>query len=160
MSRPALPHGRLLHLSDALYGALLHAYPRAFRREFGAQMTQTLRADCRRVQAEQGLVGVLSLWVVVACDLAATALQEQLSQEWPMSRSTFARLAGVAALLGGALFALSFATHPYGLARAIVPASVAGLIVGILGCTRGCGGARAGWAGWGSCWWAWAWRWG
>jgi hypothetical protein len=133
MSRPALPHSRLLRLTDAFYSVLLHAYPRAFRLEFGAQMAQTLRADCRRVQTEHGPLGVLGLWVVVACDLAISALQEQLSQEVAMSRSTFVRLAGMAALIGGALFALSFVSHPPGLARAIVPASVAGLIVGILG---------------------------
>ena len=133
MNRPALAHSRLLRLSDALYGALLHAYPRAFRAEFGEQMAQTLRADCRQVYVEHGLVAVLGLWVLVAGDLAATAVQEHFSREVPMSRSTFVRIAGVAALLGGALFALSFATHPQGLARAIVPGSVAGLIIGILG---------------------------
>src|ERR1700682_755224 len=133
MNRPALPHSRLLRLSDAFYRVLLHAYPRAFRQEFGPQMAQTLRADCRRVQAERGPAGMLGLWVLVAGDLAASALEEQLSQEVAMSRSTFVRLAGVAALIGGALFALSFVTHPQGLARAIVPASVAGLIVGIMG---------------------------
>jgi len=149
MNRPALPHNRLLRLSDALYGALLHAYPRAFRREFGAQMAQTLRADCRRVQAEQGLPGILGLWVLVVCDLAATALQEHFSQEVQMSRSTFVRVAGAAALLGGALFALSFATHPQGLARAIVPASVASLIIGILGLHARLWGREGRLGGWG-----------
>ena len=133
MSRPSLSPDPLLRLSDALYAVLLHAYPRAFRQQFGPQMAQTLRADCRRAQAEHGLLGVLGLWVLVVCDLAATVLQEHFSLEGQMSRSTFVRMAGVAALLGGALFVLSFATHPQGLARAIVPASVAGLLIGIMG---------------------------
>jgi len=133
MNRPTLSPNRLLRLSDALYRVLLHAYPPGFRDEFGVQMAQTLRADCRRAQMESGVAGVLGLWVMVAGDLAASAVQERLLQEVAVSRSMLARVGGMAALIGGALFALSFVSHPQGLARAIVPGSVAALIVGIMG---------------------------
>ena len=96
-------------------------------------MTQAFRDDRRQVQAERGFAGILSLWILVASDLVVTATQEHLSKEVRMSRSAFVRLAGAVAMLGGALNGLSFLTHPQGLARAVVPASVAALIVGILG---------------------------
>jgi hypothetical protein len=96
-------------------------------------MAQAFRDDCRRVQVERSFAGVLSLWILVASDLVVTATQEHLSKEGRMSRATFVRVAGAVALLGGALNGLSFLTHPQGLARAVVPASVAALIVGILG---------------------------
>ena len=68
-----------------------------------------------------------------------------------MSRTTFARVAGATALLGGLLFALSFVTHPQGLARAIVPGSVVCLLVGILGLHARLWGreGRLGWLGFG-----------
>ena len=133
MSQRPRPHFDLVAHSDSLYGALLNLYPRAFQKAFGSEMAQVFHADCRRAQAERGFAGLLSLWVLVASDLVVTATQEHLSKEGRMSRSAFVRLAGAVALLGGALNGLSFLSHPQGLARAAVPASVACLIVGILG---------------------------
>jgi hypothetical protein len=133
MNQRPRPHSALLAFSDSLYRALLTLYPRAFCQEFGSQMAQAFRDECRQVQVERGFAGLLSLWVLVASDLVVTATQEHLSKEGRMSRSTFVRVAGAVALLGGALNGLSFLSHPQGLARAVVPASVACLIVGILG---------------------------
>jgi hypothetical protein len=133
MSRLAPPHSALLALSASLFRALLLIYPRAFRREFGPDMAQVFRAQCRQTRAERGAFGVLGLWLLAMGDLSITAIQEQFSQESPMSRSQFVRVAGVAALLGGGLNLLSFLTHPQGLERAAVPVSVVGMIVGMLG---------------------------
>jgi hypothetical protein len=133
MSRRAPPPGRLMRLSDGMYRALLGAYPHAFRQVFGAHMAQAFHEQGRRAQRERGALGLLQLWSWLLPDLAATALQEHLSQEGHMSRSTFVRVAGAAALLGGALSALSDLSHPQGLARAVVPLSVACLLLGIVG---------------------------
>jgi hypothetical protein len=43
------------------------------------------------------------------------------------------RAGGAAALLGGTLLLLSFVAHPHGLARAMVPGSIACLILGMVG---------------------------
>lgn len=131
--RGASPAGLALALIDRLYRALLRLYPRAFREEFGSEMAQVFRDDCRRVQSEQGVLGVLGLLLLVVGDLTTTAFEEHLSLEGHMSRHQFIRVAGAAALLGGLLNLYSFLTHPQGLERAAVPLSVVGMIVGIVG---------------------------
>ena len=151
MSARSRPPGRLLRASDRLYCALLYGYPSAFRREFGPQMAQAFRDTCRQAETRHGFIAVVGLWPPIALDLAASAFQEHLSPEGRMSRTTFARVAGAVALLGGVLFALSFLTHPQGLARAIVPGSVVCLLVGILGLHARLWGreGRLGWLGFG-----------
>ena len=133
MSRRSVPRSSLLDISSYLYRALLALYPRAFRHAFGPHMAQVFRDCCRQAQRERGAVGILSLWVQVLSDLAVTAFHERLSEGSHMSRSTIVRLAGAAALLGGALNLLVSLSHPHGLARAAVPGSIVCLIIGMLG---------------------------
>jgi hypothetical protein len=123
----------MVSLSEALYRELLHLYPSAFRREFGDSLQQLFRDCCRQARAERGIVGLLDVWARVGSDLAASALQERIAQEEIMSRSTFVRACGAVALLGGLLSFVSFVSHPSGPLRAIVPGSVACMLVGVVG---------------------------
>ncbi len=139
MSGRSVSGRRLLAVSDHLYRALLILYPRAFRREFGPHMAQVFGDACRQVAGECGAVAILGLWAPVACDLAVSALHERLLEgvhmpRWShVSRSLAVRAGGAAALLGGTLLLLSFLSHPSGLARAVVPGSIACLILGMVG---------------------------
>jgi hypothetical protein len=142
MSRRSALERRLLAVADHLYRALLMLYPRAFRREFGPHMVQAFGDLCRQVERERGAMALLGLWAPLARDLAVSALQERLLEgvhmprwsRWShLSRSVVVRAGGAAALLGGALLLLSFLSHPQGVARAVVPGSVAGLILGMVG---------------------------
>ena len=68
-----------------------------------------------------------------------------------MSRSTFARVAGVAALVGGSLYFISMTFGAPGLLRAMVPGSIILMIVGVLGLHARLWGreGRLGWLGFG-----------
>ncbi|MDE2802803.1 MAG: ATP-binding cassette domain-containing protein, partial [Chloroflexota bacterium] len=59
--------------SERVYRALLVAYPREFRGEFGDQMVQLYRDRMRR---DAGGVRVLILWMRLILDLAVSALKE------------------------------------------------------------------------------------
>ena len=64
-------------LSHKVFGALLAVYPRAFRREYGAQMTQ-LFADCYRAEQKFGFGGLSAFWLRSLSDLLISALREHL----------------------------------------------------------------------------------
>ena len=75
MVQPTTP--RTLALSQALYRALLRAYPSAFRREHGAAMAQLFRDSCRDAYQERGVVGLFSVWRHTLGDLGVSALRER-----------------------------------------------------------------------------------
>jgi hypothetical protein len=136
MSGRSIAGARLLAVSDRLYRALLILYPRAFRREFGPHMVQVFGDACRQVQGERGAVAILGLRAPIVRDLAVSALYERLLEGVHMprvSRSMVVRTGGAAALLGGILLLLSFLSHPSGPARAVVPGSIACLVLGMIG---------------------------
>jgi hypothetical protein len=150
MSQSEQPDGRLIAISSAIYCALLALYPLAFRREFGNEMAQVFRTALRREWRARGAAGVVSLWMPMVSDLIVTALRERLAQERqeiPMSRLAFIRAAGAVTILGGALYLLVSLSHPMGLARAVVPLSVACLLIGVIG-LHACLWGREGWLGW------------
>ena len=60
-------------VSERLYGALLSAYPREFRREYGELMIQFFRD---RMRFDGGGVRGLIIWIQLVFDLAASALRE------------------------------------------------------------------------------------
>ena len=62
--------------SERVYEALLVAYPREFRREYGPHMAQAFRDLCRE-ERQDGAYGLLRLWARTLLDLTATAFAER-----------------------------------------------------------------------------------
>lgn len=76
MSRPERCD-RLLATSEHVYKALLVAYPKEFRSEYGPQMAQAFRTLCQEELGRAGAVRLVKLWVRTVLDLAVTALAER-----------------------------------------------------------------------------------
>ena len=93
-------------LSSRIYALLLFFYPTPFRREFGPQMAQVFRDCCLKTYRQDGLPGMLSLWVITLFDWFKTVIEEQLQRGTQMSRSKFIRLSGWGLFLSG--FSLLF----------------------------------------------------
>lgn len=68
---------RALRVSERVYRALLVAYPKEFRRVYGAQMMQVFRDLCREERQRNGTFGLARLWFRTLLDLAATAFVER-----------------------------------------------------------------------------------
>lgn len=62
--------------SERVYEALLVAYPREFRREYGPHMAQVFRDLCREKQSN-GAYELFRLWARTLLDLMATAFAER-----------------------------------------------------------------------------------
>jgi hypothetical protein len=102
------PHGRAVSGSERIYGALLAAYPKEFRRAHGREMAQVFRCMCREEVVRGGRGGLTRLWVRTLWDLLATALAERIKQAlgWStlvVSSSKLVRWSGLAAAAGGVL---------------------------------------------------------
>ncbi len=69
----------VLAVSERFYRALLVAYPKEFRSEYGPQMAQAFRDLCREELGRGGAAGLIELWVRTILDLAATALAQRSS---------------------------------------------------------------------------------
>lgn len=65
--------------SKKIYAALLRAYPRRHREEYGAAMRQLFRDQCRDAWGESKNFGLLKLWLRVLPDLASTSIMERLA---------------------------------------------------------------------------------
>ncbi len=63
--------------SGRVYGVLLLAYPREFRRRFGGEMAQAFKDPCRDAELRGGALGVMMLWVRTMPDLMSTAIVER-----------------------------------------------------------------------------------
>ena len=96
-------------LLDRLYGRMLAVYPAEFRCEYGAEMVQFFREDCRRTARNSGLAGLASLSLRTLADLVLTAsgahmemLKQDLRFAFRMLRSSpaFALAATLALALG------------------------------------------------------------
>jgi len=59
-----------------VYGALLYAYPREFRLEYGAAMQQVFRDGCRDASRSEGVFGVLRFALHTAADWVSTTVRE------------------------------------------------------------------------------------
>jgi hypothetical protein len=90
---------RALRVSERVYRALLVAYPKEFRRVYGAQVMQVFRDLCREERRRSGTFGLARLWFGTLLDLAATAFVER-------SRLVKWRLLMPLALIVGLLIAL------------------------------------------------------
>ncbi len=114
-------YDRALAVCERVYRALLVAYPKEVKREYGAQMEQAFRDLCREALDRAGMVGLLGLWVLTLLDLATSALAERKSglrrangEEVPLRRDR--RLAGIGfALLLAPLYFVSASLLKYGL---------------------------------------------
>lgn len=109
---PGGRQGRARSLSERVYGALLAAYPKAFRREYGPQMAQVFGDLCREERERAGLVGLFLLWTRTILDLLRTAASERTRTSpgdilvIPIAGSPrMVRWGGAAAILG-AFFSL------------------------------------------------------
>ena len=99
--------GELL-VSERLYGALLHLYPKEFRVAYGQQMRLTFRDACRVAYHQNGVVGLLALWLPTLLDLFISALEERARQgEITMSKTRWIVLAGPLTIVVGALWLLT-----------------------------------------------------
>src|SRR5215470_8312539 len=65
-----------MSLSKQLFQLLLLAYPRAFRLEYGSEMTQVFCA-CYRDSNSRGLLTTLEFWLRVILDVIRTAPLER-----------------------------------------------------------------------------------
>ena len=78
MPRP-VEHDRAVWVSERLYRALLAAYPREFRREYGPQMRQVFRDLCREERRKNEKTALVRLWIRTILDLATTAVVARIS---------------------------------------------------------------------------------
>jgi hypothetical protein len=96
--------GELL-VSERLYGALLHLYPKKFRAAYGQQMRLTFRDACRVAYHRNGAGGLLALWLPTLLDLFKSALEERAQQgEITMSKARLIALAGPLTILVGSVW--------------------------------------------------------
>jgi hypothetical protein len=91
-------------ISEQLYGALLYLYPKKFRAAYGHQMRLTFRDACRVAYHQNGVGGLLALWLPTMFDLLKSALEERARQgEIMMSKERLIVLAGPLTIVVGAL---------------------------------------------------------
>ena len=77
MVRP--PPSRAIALSESTFRRLLLAYPRSHRDEYGEDMAQVFRDQCRDAWTESKTFGLAKLWLRVLPDVINTSLWERLS---------------------------------------------------------------------------------
>lgn len=76
MSTPE-KHSRLVGRSERVYRALLVVYPEEFRREYGVQMAQLFRDQCREELESGGMMALVGLWFRTLVELVSTARRER-----------------------------------------------------------------------------------
>jgi hypothetical protein len=65
--------------SERVYRALLLAYPKEFRREYGSQMKQAFGDLYREARERGGKSGIARLWMLTIPDLARTAVAQRIT---------------------------------------------------------------------------------
>ena len=95
-------------ISISLYGLLLVTYPSGFRHEYGPHMAQVFRDCTLRSYRQDGLPGLLDLWIHTVLDYFRSVVEEHLQQGVHMSKSKFIRLSGWALLLGAIAFFVAY----------------------------------------------------
>ncbi len=88
------PKGRegAVATSQRAYRALLRAYPRAIRDEYGDEMARCFRELCRE-ELEGGGLGLAALWARTLAELLCTALKERSTM---FARNAYRAAVGVA----------------------------------------------------------------
>ena len=104
---------KTLVLSDRIYRFLLLAYPRSFRRAYGADMAQVFRDECRSRLKHDTPGGMTRLWIWTLCDWSGTVLKQHIEEAFHMSgQKWLIRLGALAALAGGILGIYLVAQEP------------------------------------------------
>ena len=83
MASPGPPSGAAAGpsfvFSLRLYRLLLRAYPRSFRRRYGAQMEQLFRDRCGDEHGKRGVLGLARMWLATLRDLLVNGLSERFA---------------------------------------------------------------------------------
>jgi signal peptidase I len=74
-----------------LYSVLLYAYPRDFRRQYGAAMQQVFRDRCRDVARTPGSLPMLRCAFHLAADWLASTVRENATAVWSAGRKSMPR---------------------------------------------------------------------
>lgn len=91
-----------LVLSDRIYRFLLLAYPSSFRRDYGAEMAQVFRDECRSRLKHDTPGGLTRLWIWTLGDWSGTVLKQHIEEAFHMSgQKWLIRLGALAAVAGG-----------------------------------------------------------
>ncbi len=67
--------------SRRLYAWLINVYPKEYLAEYGAAMLQVFTDQCREIFQEQGVMGMLLLWLRTMIDLGKTAVYERIQAQ-------------------------------------------------------------------------------
>ena len=79
MKRTVMPGARVARGAEALYRALLRAYPRAFRERFADEMALVFRDATRAALEAGGLRRLIALWLRFLFDLLVSVARERLA---------------------------------------------------------------------------------
>lgn len=123
-----------MSLPERVYGALLRAYPAAFREEVGREMTQAFRDLCRDAGG-----ATIGLWLFVLGDLARSAPALRFEEVRAIAGNLFQegkmKTMAILALLVGVLEALNSAAE--GIVGGVVLHGGSSLVSGGLGAVAG-----------------------
>ena len=86
-------HERAVGISARVYRALLRAYPRALRDEYGDEMARCFKEMCREELEGGGGLGLAALWARTLLELFHTALKERSTM---LNRNAYRFAVGVA----------------------------------------------------------------
>jgi hypothetical protein len=111
---PRIPAG--VELSARVYRVLLGVFPRAFRREFGADMEQLFRDLALQALRDGGVAGLVRLWLAALFDLTVSAGAQHLE--------------GARALFAGALVPVLLGVPAQGFWVSLLVGEFLGLEVG------------------------------
>ena len=115
-----------LSASVRIYRALLVAYPKTFRENYGTHMVQVFRDSFREAYQHNGTPGVMDLWLHTCADLLVTALMERIAERSQYMFSPKVILwGGVAGVFSGMFWMMGVAPSSGG--AAVVLALVLGL---------------------------------
>ena len=95
-------------ISEMLYSALLHLYPKRFRLEYGEAMIDAFRAARRDIAPTR-------FWCLIAKDLCRSVCQEHLREREPslrhVARCTFASVLSTVVLIGSIAVGVAASGH-------------------------------------------------
>jgi hypothetical protein len=107
-----LPLANWLSVSVRIYRALLVAYPKKFREHYETQLVQVFRDSFKDAYHQNGMTGVIDLWLHTCADLLVTALMERISEGSQYIISPKVILWGGLASVFGGLFWLMMGLAP------------------------------------------------